>query len=150
MRYFIHVIDKASVFESEKSPQKRKLSYCISQDEKECHILQSDAFYSIKSEDTVDATTSVLNIIRIMNEEGDLIPLSDAVVKTKKKEQIMDFSSEIELEDFPIKTVTKPYGECFSVEAEIDFTNPTHSWTEVHNIEIFLVSEDQIIRIEPS
>jgi len=150
MRYFIHVIDKASVFESLNTSLKRELSLSLSPDEKECHVSQSDAFYSIKADDTVGATTSVLNIIRIMNEDGDLIPLSEAVVKTKKKDQILDFSQEIELEEFPIKTETKPYGEIFSVEASVEFSAPNHSWTEIHQIEIFIVSENQIIRIESS
>ncbi|HUS50244.1 MAG TPA: hypothetical protein VMZ91_08755 [Candidatus Paceibacterota bacterium] len=140
MQYLVHVIDNSSNFEkNEKDIFQISLGY--SNNNEECYVFQSDAFYKIESESVVKAVEDLTKIIRIENENGEKILLSEALKSTQSKQENMDLDNFIIIEDNE-KRCNCPYFGIVEVQCKIE-----NKWVEFHKIQFFVVEESKIMQI---
>jgi hypothetical protein len=148
IKYLVHVIDSASIFEN--LDNQWKLIESKDQDNNVCEILLSDAFYSIEASDIMDVLTNLSNIIKVKTTDQE-ITLAESLLNTKNKLKIFDFESKNEptslLSSSDIKKVVNPYSKYFCASCQIKIDDNTSSYYELHEISFYIVEENKIMDI---
>lgn len=144
--YIIHVIDNASNFQNIDGVfQIRGSSF---QDENDCDILVSDAFYHIQAESPENAAANLSRIIMV-KVNGEKISLAKALLDTKKSLTVADFDSKKPdhiLSDITFEKKQNLYSNYIVVTCHIE-NEVNEEIIEVHRIEFFIIEENKIIDV---